>query len=90
MFVMWNILKQIEPVNEGFAMTFLSAKETGIRWGISPRRVAVMCKAGRVEGAQFVAGAWIIPEGAVKPADARIKSGEYIKTGPKGANCDKS
>jgi len=62
-----------------FAMNFVSAKEIGMRWGISPRRVAILCKAGRVEGAQLIAGAWIIPEDAVKPEDARIKSGRYMK-----------
>lgn len=67
-------------------MNFLSAKEMAARWGISQRRVAILCKAGRVEGAQFVAGAWIIPEGAEKPEDARIKNGKYIKTEPKEAD----
>ena len=60
-------------------MAFLSAKEMGERWGISPRRVAILCKTGRINGVQLVGGAWIIPEDAEKPNDARIKSGKYIK-----------
>lgn len=69
-------------------MNFLSAKETDELWGISPRRVAVLCKAGRVEGAHFVAGAWIIPKSAQKPDDARIKSGKYMKTKLEEAGLD--
>ena len=61
-------------------MVFLSAKEIGARWGISQRRVAILCKDGRINGAQMVAGTWIIPEGAEKPNDARIKSGKYLKS----------
>lgn len=66
-------------------MVFLSAKDAGLRWGISSRRVAILCKAGRVKGAQLVAGAWIIPESTEKPDDARIKSGKYIRTEPEEA-----
>lgn len=69
-------------------MNFMSAKETALRWRISPRRVAILCKDGRVEGAQLIGGAWIIPEGAEKPDDARIKSGRYLKMKPKEADLD--
>jgi len=67
-------------------MSFLSTKEIAMRWGISPRRVAILCKTGRVEEAQLIAGAWIIPEDAAKPVDARIKSGKYMKTELKEAD----
>ena len=60
-------------------MAFLSAREIGERWGISARRVAILCKAGRIDGVQLVGGAWIIPEGAEKPTDARIKTGRYVR-----------
>jgi hypothetical protein len=60
-------------------MRYLSTAQAGENWGISKRRVAILCDEGRIEGAQKAGTNWIIPEDAVKPADARIKSGKYIK-----------
>lgn len=58
----------------------ISTTETAVRWNISARRVAILCESGRVEGAEKTGNTWIIPENAEKPADARIKSGKYIKS----------
>jgi ribosomal protein L1 len=60
-------------------MRYLSTAQAGEKWGISKRRVAILCDGGRIEGAQKAGANWIIPEDAAKPADARIKSGKYIK-----------
>ena len=54
-------------------MKYLSTFETAEKWGISHRRVSVLCNEGRA------GSRWIIPENAEKPADARIRSGKYIK-----------
>lgn len=61
----------------------LSAKQTGEKWGVSARRVAVLCKEERVPGAQRVGASWGIPEDAKKPEDARVTSGQYAKTPPR-------
>lgn len=61
-------------------MNLLSAKQAGEKWGISARRVAILCSGGRIEGAQMVGNSWVVPADAVKPVDARIKSGNYIKS----------
>lgn len=60
-------------------MKYLSIKQTAERWGISPRRIQILCKESRVPGAFIVGNSWAIPEDAVKPKDERIKSGKYIK-----------
>ncbi len=60
-------------------MKYLSVKETSERWGISPRRIQILCKEKRISGAFFVGNSWAIPEDAEKPKDARVKSGKYIK-----------
>lgn len=60
-------------------MKYISAIEAAERWNLSRRRVITLCNDGRVEGAQKAGATWIIPEVAEKPADARIKSGKYIK-----------
>ena len=61
-------------------MRLLSSKEISALWGISSRRIALLCSQGRIPGAQRVGASWGIPEDAEKPADARIKSGRYIRS----------
>ena len=51
----------------------LSAKEVAAKWGVSQRRVVVLCSEGRVPGAQIVGNSWVIPGHVSKPADARMK-----------------
>lgn len=60
-------------------MKYLSTFEVAEKWGISHRRVAILCNENRIPGAQRTGSRWIIPENAEKPADARIKSGKYRK-----------
>lgn len=60
-------------------MRLLSTKEMSTIWGISPRRIALLCSEGRIPGVQRVGASWGIPENAEKPNDARVKSGKYIK-----------
>jgi hypothetical protein len=61
-------------------MNIMSSADAAIKWNISRRRVEVLCSQGRIEGVQRMGGMWLIPENAEKPADARIKSGKYIKS----------
>lgn len=60
-------------------MKYISIKETAEKWGISTRRIQVLCKEERIYGAFRVGNSWAIPEDAEKPKDARIKSGKYVK-----------
>ncbi len=57
---------------------FCTTEEIAKRWGITSRRVQIMCAEGRIEGAQKFGHAWAIPDNAEKPEDARITTGEYI------------
>ncbi len=58
-------------------MDILTIKEASLMWGISVRRITVLCNEGRIVGAKKIAGAWLLPKDAEKPADRRIKSGKY-------------
>ncbi len=49
-------------------MTYLSVKDTAIKWGISDRSVRDYCQKGRIAGAFLVGKTWSIPEDAVKPS----------------------
>lgn len=58
---------------------FISTTDAGKRWGLSSRRVAILCTEGRIPNAQKIGNTWMLPEDSEKPVDARIKSGKYIK-----------
>lgn len=57
----------------------MTLKETAEKWGISARRINVLCADGRIPGATKIGNMWVIPYGAQKPKDERIKTGKYIK-----------
>ncbi len=61
----------------GNSMEFISAGEAADKWGISQRRVAVLCSENRIDNATKVGNMWIIPATAEKPLDAR--SVRYIQ-----------
>ena len=60
-------------------MSYLSVSQTAEKWGISTRRIQILCGEGRIPGAMRIGAFWAIPEDAAKPTDARIKNGKYIK-----------
>ena len=45
-------------------MELKSVREKAEEWGITPRRVQILCGEGRVEGAVRVGRAWVIPDDA--------------------------
>ena len=61
-------------------MKYMSTFEAAEKWGISHRRVSILCNQDRIPGAQRAGSRWIIPEAAETPSGARIKSGKYIKS----------
>ena len=60
---------------DGYKKTSVVAAE----WGISDRRLNILCKEGRIQGAEKIGNMWLIPSDAEKPKDERIKSGKYMK-----------
>ena len=60
-------------------MKYLSVAQTAERWGISTRRIQILCNKERIPGAVRIGRSWAIPNDEPKPGDARIKSGRYIK-----------
>lgn len=63
-----------------YKMEFLSISQMAEKWGISKRRIQVLCSEGRIIGAMKVGTVWVIPADAEKPPDARVRSGKYIKS----------
>ncbi len=54
-------------------MDYISIAEAAEKWGISRRRVQVLCAKGRIQGLERLGKTWAIPAGAKKPEDARLK-----------------
>ena len=67
---MYNIFSKF---NEVLVMEYLSALDIALKWGISKRRVQILCIENRIAGVKKVGNMWLIPEGAEKPKDGRVK-----------------
>ena len=66
-------------------MGWMTAAEAAREWGVTPRRVQILCAEGRVAGAEHFGRAWRIPEGAPKPADPRRAGAPAAPTSAAGA-----
>lgn len=60
-------------------LEYMTLKEASKKWGISDRRINILCLQNRIPGATKLGIMWAIPCDAEKPKDERIKSGRYIK-----------
>ena len=54
-------------------MEYMSVTEAAEKWGLSRKRVQVLCVGERIPGSMRVGKYWAIPSDANKPADLRIK-----------------
>lgn len=57
---------------------FITVKEAAAKWGISDRRVRILCSEGKIPGAFQQGRGWKIPGDAVKPLDGRYKTSESL------------
>ena len=48
-------------------MDYITTIEMSKIWGISSRRISLLCSQGRVPGAEKKGKTWLIPKDAVKP-----------------------
>lgn len=53
---------------------YIKVSEIAARWGISPRRVRILCAQGRIAGVVRQGNLYYIPSNATQPADARSYS----------------
>lgn len=53
---------------------YMTVKQAAEKWGISDRRVRILCAEGKISGAYQEGRGWKIPVNAVKPADGRYKT----------------
>lgn len=57
---------------------FMTVKQAAEKWGISDRRIRVLCAEGKIQGAYQEGRGWKIPIDAEKPADGRYRSKESV------------
>ena len=57
---------------------YMTVKEAAAKWGISDRRIRVLCSEGKIPGAYQEGRGWKIPIDAEKPADGRLSCRIYF------------
>ena len=57
-------------------MEYMSCHEAAKKWGISERRVQILCRENRIPGVSKLGYMWLIPKDAEKPIDGRTKIGK--------------
>ena len=57
---------------------YITVKQAAEKWGVSDRRVRILCSEGKILGAYKEGRSWKIPSDAVKPTDGRYKNTESI------------
>lgn len=50
---------------------YKTVQEVSSDWGITARRIQILCNQNRIKGAQKVGKIWFIPETSEKPIDMR-------------------
>jgi excisionase family DNA binding protein len=59
-------------------MPYITVQQASKRWGISDRRVRVLCAEGRIEGVVREGRSYLIPADTLKPIDGRSLRGKEI------------
>ena len=57
---------------------FITVKQAAEKWGLSDRRIRVLCAEGKIPGAYQEGRGWKIPADAKKPSDGRYKKAESL------------
>jgi hypothetical protein len=63
----------------GLEEELMTTTEAAELWGITMRRVQVLCDLGKVQGAVRMGRTWIIPKGTQRPIDGRTKKAKDNK-----------
>ena len=66
--------------SEGLLFMYITVKQAAEKWGISDRRVRILCAEGKVSGVIREGRSWMIPADARKPEDGRFKATESLLT----------
>ena len=53
---------------------YMTVQDAAKLWEISERRIQKLCEENRIDGVVRLSRVWLIPKGAKKPIDKRLKS----------------
>ena len=54
-------------------MKYLDVHEASVKWDMTERRITMLCRDGKIDGARKEGKLWLIPASAPKPFDGRTK-----------------
>lgn len=59
-------------------MSYMTTRQAAEIWGISDRRVRILCETGRIQGVARKGRSYLVPSDALKPVDGRQRRGMEI------------
>lgn len=68
---------------------YTTIKVIAEKWGITPRRIQILCSQGKIPGAVKFGRDWAIPSNTERPNDGRVTTGEYVNWRNKSENIKK-
>lgn len=63
-----NVVQYVYMINGD---NYIIVRDAANKWGISTRRVRMLCAEGKVDGARLEGRSWLIPSEAARPIDGR-------------------
>lgn len=60
-------------------MEYITVKEAAKIWGLTKRRVQIMCETGQIENAQRIGNMWVFPKSTERPLDGRTKIAKQLR-----------
>ena len=64
--------------NRGVIMEYITVKQAAEQWGLSDRRVRLLCEQNKIPGVVREGRSYRVPINAIKPADGRIMRGKIV------------
>ena len=59
-------------------MNYIKVSQAAEKWGLSARRVRILCQENKIDGVIRKGNLYMIPENAQKPADGRRKASRQV------------
>ena len=56
----------------------MTTKQASEKWGISDRRIRLLCQQNKIPNAELIGKTWYLPDDAKKPKDGRMKTNQNL------------
>lgn len=61
-------------------MDYMTLKEAGQKWNVTPLQINYLCAAGRIPGSVKMAGIWLLPQNCGEACGWKNQTREVAKT----------